>query len=47
MRKEWKQPKLTVLGNVESLTMAGVKTLGSSDGFVLAPNNTPIKNLSS
>jgi hypothetical protein len=39
-KKEWKQPELTVLGNVETLTLAKSKQFGTSDGFVF--NNTGI-----
>ena len=35
-RKEWSQPQLTVLGDVETLTLAPkVKNFGGSDGFIL------------
>ena len=33
-KKEWKQPELTVLGNVETLTLAKTKSFGTSDGFI-------------
>jgi hypothetical protein len=39
-KKQWNQPQLKVLGDVESLTLAKVKNFGASDGFVF--NNTPI-----
>jgi hypothetical protein len=31
-KKEWAQPELTLLGNVETLTLK-VKQFGTSDGF--------------
>jgi hypothetical protein len=35
-KKEWSQPQLTVLGNVETLTLAPkVKNFGGADGFIL------------
>ena len=34
-KKEWTRPQLTVLGNVESLTLQKVKTFGGNDGFIL------------
>jgi hypothetical protein len=39
-KKEWTQPELTVLGNVETLTLVKNKVLGTSDGFVF--NGVPI-----
>lgn len=39
-KKEWKQPELTVLGNVETLTLSKNKSFGTSDGYLF--NNTPI-----
>ncbi len=39
-KKQWNQPQLRVLGNVESLTLIKSKNFGSSDGFMF--NNTPI-----
>jgi hypothetical protein len=35
-RKEWNQPQLKVLGDVETLTLAPkVKNFGGNDGFIL------------
>jgi hypothetical protein len=34
-KKQWNQPQLTVLGNVETLTLK-VKNFGTSDGFTFA-----------
>jgi len=34
-RKEWSQPHLTVLGDVESLTLQKIKNFGGNDGFTL------------
>jgi hypothetical protein len=34
-KKEWTQPQLTVLGNVETLTLQKVKNFGGNDGFIL------------
>lgn len=31
--KEWKQPELTVLGDVETLTLK-TKAFGTSDGYI-------------
>jgi hypothetical protein len=39
-KKEWTQPELTVLGNVETLTLVKSKQFGTSDGFVF--NGVPI-----
>jgi hypothetical protein len=39
-KKQWNQPQLTVLGDVESLTLLKTKVIGSSDGFVF--NGVPI-----
>jgi hypothetical protein len=40
-KKEWTQPQLTVLGDVETLTLATKnKSFGVSDGFLF--NNQPI-----
>jgi len=38
-KKEWTQPELTVLGNVETLTLKN-KTMGATDGFTF--NGVPI-----
>lgn len=38
--KVWKQPELTVLGDVETLTLVKSKNFGTSDGFVF--NGVPI-----
>jgi hypothetical protein len=38
-KREWTQPELTVLGNVETLTLKN-KVLGTTDGFVF--NGVPI-----
>ncbi len=32
-KKQWAEPQLTVLGNVESLTLVKAKQFGTSDGF--------------
>ena len=37
---EWSQPQLTVLGDIETLTLAKNKNYGVSDGFLF--NNQPI-----
>jgi hypothetical protein len=35
-KKQWAQPELKVLGDVETLTLAPkVKTFGGNDGFIL------------
>jgi hypothetical protein len=34
-KKEWNQPQLTVLGNVETLTLQKTKNFGGNDGFIL------------
>jgi hypothetical protein len=34
-KKEWSQPQLTVLGDVESLTLQKIKSFGGNDGFTL------------
>lgn len=34
-KKEWSQPQLSVLGNVESLTLQKIKNFGGNDGFTL------------
>ena len=34
-KKQWTQPSLTVLGDVEALTLEKVKNFGGNDGFVL------------
>ena len=34
-KKEWSQPQLTVLGDVESLTLQKIKSVGGNDGFTL------------
>jgi hypothetical protein len=34
-KKEWNQPKLTALGDVESLTLQKIKNFGGNDGFTL------------
>ena len=34
-KKEWTQPRLSVLGDVEALTLEKVKNFGGNDGFVL------------
>jgi hypothetical protein len=39
-KKVWIQPELTVLGNVETLTLVKNKQFGTSDGFVF--NGVPI-----
>jgi hypothetical protein len=36
-KKQWAQPQLTVLGNVESLTLKN-KQYGTSDGFLFQGN---------
>jgi hypothetical protein len=33
-KKQWEQPRLTVLGDVETLTLAKEKHLGGADGFM-------------
>lgn len=33
-KKEWNQPQLTVLGDVETLTLAKNKQFGGADGFL-------------
>jgi hypothetical protein len=33
-KKEWTQPRLTVLGDVETLTLAKDKHFGGADGFL-------------
>jgi hypothetical protein len=33
-KKEWTPPELTVLGNVETLTLVKSKQFGTSDGFI-------------
>jgi hypothetical protein len=36
-RKQWTQPQLKVLGDVESLTLQGkVKNFGGNDGFIFS-----------
>lgn len=42
MKKTYSAPKLRVHGSIEELTQSNVKTFGASDGWVLAPDNTPI-----
>jgi hypothetical protein len=32
-KKQWAQPQITVLGNVESLTLLKSKQFGATDGF--------------
>jgi hypothetical protein len=34
-KKQWTAPKLTVLGDVETLTLQKVKSFGGNDGFIL------------
>jgi len=34
-KKQWTQPSLTILGDVEALTLEKVKNFGGNDGFVL------------
>jgi hypothetical protein len=34
-KKEWSQPQLSVLGDVESLTLQKIKNFGGNDGFTL------------
>jgi hypothetical protein len=34
-KKQWTAPELTVLGDVETLTLQKVKSFGGNDGFVL------------
>ena len=34
-KKPWAQPSVTVLGDVEALTLDKVKNFGGNDGFVL------------
>jgi len=33
-KMEWDQPRLTVLGDVETLTLGKNKTMGGADGFL-------------
>jgi hypothetical protein len=33
LKESWTQPELEVFGNVETLTLANNKVLGTSDGF--------------
>jgi len=35
IKMEWAQPKLTVLGDVESLTQQKTKHFGGNDGFIV------------
>lgn len=35
-KKQWNQPQLKVLGDVETLTLAKVKSFGGSDGFIFS-----------
>lgn len=34
-KKEWSPPRLTVLGDVETITLQKVKNFGGFDGFIL------------
>lgn len=34
-KKQWNQPQLSVLGDVESLTLTKAKSFGGNDGFTL------------
>jgi hypothetical protein len=34
-KSEWVQPKLTLLGDVESLTQQKTKHFGGNDGFIV------------
>jgi hypothetical protein len=38
-KKEWNQPQLTILGDVETLTLAKSKTMGGADGFLFENNS--------
>lgn len=38
-KKEWNQPQLSVLGDVESLTLQKIKNFGGNDGFTLENAN--------
>jgi len=38
-KKEWNQPQLTVLGDVETLTLAKNKRMGGADGFLFENNS--------
>lgn len=45
-KMDYESPEFTEKGGIAELTQQTVKTVGLSDGFVLAPDNTPLSNLS-